>query len=291
MRARVLTVLLFSAAVCATGAQAQDEPPAANGPPPRPVYPREAEGTTCPRDELTALVDAYSAALAAHDPSSLKLASDVKFTENAAILAPGESTLWQGAGAWGEQNYLIDTERCGAVTWGVIQENDRLVHFAVRLQTNADEEISEIEHIVGREQEFAYGPDGVLATSYLDWEDILNPDLRQSRAAMEAVATDYFDMFAEQPFVSIAFADRCDRWENGAHTTPSHNCSPKGLVIDHPAPRVPLVDLEAGLVAAFEYFNRGLPDVHVFKMSGSHVHYIQAVVGPRTEEPGWPGSE
>jgi hypothetical protein len=255
------------------------------------VYPREAVGTTCPRDELTALVDAYSAALAAHSTAGLSLAADVKFTENAAILTPGESTLWQAAGGWGERNTLIDTERCGAVAWGVIEESGRLVHFAVRLQTNAAEEISEIEHIVGREEEFAYGPEGVLETSYLDWENILNPEERQSRAFMTAIAVDYFDMFAESPPLSLPFADRCDRWENGAHTTPSHNCSPKGLPIDHPPPRVPLVDSEAGLVAAFEYFNRSLPDVHVFKVSNSRVHYIQAVVGPRTEEPGWPGSE
>ena len=95
-------------------------------------------------------------------------------------------------------------------------------------------------------------------------------------------------MFAEQPFVNTPFADWCDRWENGAITTPTHNCSPKGLVIDHPAPRVPLVDLEAGLVAAFEHFSNNLADVHVFKMSGGKVHYAMAVVGPAAETMGWP---
>ncbi len=287
MRARILGLtMLFAAAGCATAeAQAQD------GPPPRPVYPGEAPGTTCPRAELTAMVDAYSAALAAHDPSGLELASDVRFTENAEVLTPGESTFWQGAGAWGEQNYLIDTERCGAVTWGVVEENGRLIHAGVRLQTNAAGEISEIEHILGREEEFAFGPETILGTSYLDWETILHPDQRSSRAAMTAAAIDYFDMFSEQPFVNTPFADRCDRWENGALTTPSHNCSPKGLVIDQPPRRVPLVDREAGLVAAFVHFTRSLPDVHVFKMTDGQVNYAQAIVGPRTETVGWPVEE
>jgi hypothetical protein len=282
--------MLFAAAGCAAtpdGAQAQD------GPPRRPVYPAEAPGTSCPRAELTALVDAYSAALAAHSTAGLKLASDVRFTENAAVMAPGEGGLWAGGGAWGLRNDLIDTERCGTLSWGVIEENGRLVHAAIRLQTNAAEEVSEIEHIVGREEEFAYGPDGVLATDWIDWEVILNPIERQSRGAMAAAANDYFSMFTETPTVHVPFADRCDRWENGAHTTPAHSCSPygTGLYLTHTLRRFPLADLEAGIVAGFVHFNEALPDVHVFDMRNGKVEFIQAVVGPRTEDTGWPADE
>ena len=248
-------------------------------------YPVEAPGTTCPRATLRTLVDDYSAALAAHDPSRVSIAADVMFTENGIQHAPGDSDLWKGAGSWGLQNYLIDTGRCGAVTFGVINENDRLIHAAIRLQTRADGAITEIEHILGRESEFMYNPDVVLATSYLDWENILPPDQRQSRALMAAAATDYFAMFAEQPMVNTPFANRCDRWENGIFTTPTHDCSPKGLVINHPPPRVPLADVEAGLVAAFAHFSGNLADVHVFKMSNGRVDYALAVVGPASPDP------
>jgi hypothetical protein len=267
---------------------AQAQPPqgqAAAGPPRPPSYPVEAKGTKCPRAQLKSMVDAYSAALAAHDPSKVKLASGVRFTENGEKQRPGKSTLWKGAGAWGEENYLIDTERCGAVAFGVINENGRLVHFAVRLQTNASGAISEIEHVVGREKDFAYKPENILETKYLDWQTVLAPEERQSRAAMAAAATDYFAMFTKEPYVSVPFADRCDRWENGAHTTPSHNCSPKGLVIDQPEPRTPLADLETGEIAAFEHFTKSLADVHVFKMSKGKVNYIMAVVGPKSPDP------
>ena len=215
----------------------------------------------------------------------MKIAPDVFFTENGVTLAPGASDLWKGAGAWGEKNYLIDTERCGTVTFGVINENGRLIHAAIRLQTQDGGAITEIEHILGREQEFMYNPDVVLATSYLDWENILPPDLRQSRALMSAAATDYFAMFAEQPMVNTPFASRCDRWENGIFTTPTHDCSPKGLVISHPPPRVPLADVEAGLVAAFAHFAGSLADVHVFKMSNGRVDYAMSVVGPASPDP------
>lgn len=248
-------------------------------------YPVEMPGTRCPRASLKTLVDDYSAALAAHDPSRLKLAADVMFTENGIVQAPGASALWKGAGTWGEQNYLLDTERCGAVTFGVINENGRLIHAAIRLQTRDGGPITEIEHVLGRESEFMYNPDVVLGTSYLDWENILPPDERQSRALMAAAATDYFAMFAEQPMVNTPFAARCDRWENGIKTTPTHNCSPKGLVIKHPPPRVPLADVEAGLVAAFAHFSGNLADVHVFKMSNGRVDYALAVVGPASPDP------
>ena len=217
--------------------------------------------------------------------AGLSIASSVFFTENGVQQSPGASALWKGAGAWGELNYLLDTERCGAVAFGVINENNRLIHAAIRLQTIDGDSITEIEHVLGREQEFVYGPQVVMATSYLDWENILPPDERQSRAFMVAAATDYFAMFSNEPHVNTPFADRCDRWENGAFTTPTHNCSPKGLVINHPAPRVPLADLEAGLVAAFEHFAGNLADVHVFKMSKGKVNYAMAVVGPASPDP------
>jgi hypothetical protein len=234
---------------------------------------------------MKAVVDSYSAALAAHDASKVKIAPNVFFTENGVQQAPGASELWKGAGTWGEQNYLLDTERCGAVTFGVINENGKLIHAAIRLQTVDGGAITEIEHVLGREKEFMYNPGVVMATSYLDWENILPPDDRQSRGLMTAAATDYFAMFAEQPMVNAPFAERCDRWENGIKTTPTHDCSPKGLVIKHPPPRVPLADVEAGLVAAFEHFSGNLADVHVFKMSKGRVDYAMAIVGPASPDP------
>ena len=277
----------FAAQPATPAAQGQGTGPAAGGAPgqPRRNYPVEAAGTRCPRAAMKTVVDAYSAALAAHDPGKVKIAGNVMFTENGVQQAPGASALWKGAGEWGEQNYLIDTERCGAVTFGVINENGQLIHAAIRLQTQDGGAITEIEHVLGREKDFAFNPKVILGTSYLDWENILPPDERQSRAAMVAAATDYFAMFAEQPMVNAPFADRCDRWENGAKTTPTHDCSPKGLVIKHPAPRVPLADVEAGLVAAFEHFGNNLADVHVFKMSNGRVNYAMAVVGPASPDP------
>jgi hypothetical protein len=257
--------------------------------PRRPNYPVEAANTTCPRAKLEALVDAYSAAMAAHDPKKVGLAAKVRFTENAEILDAGKSTLWKGAGPWKLRNDLIDTQRCGTVSWGVIEENGRPVHVAIRLQTNSAGAVTEAEHIIAREQDFFYGPDAVLATSYLDWETILPPNERASREAMTAAANDYFEEFNETHYVSVPYADRCDRWENSIKTTRTHDCKPPARGENsHPARRIPLVDLEAGTVAAFVHFRRSLVDVHVLKMQRGQVAYMMAIVGPKAESGGWP---
>jgi hypothetical protein len=270
------------------GTAAQQTPPATPGGPRRPNYPVEAAGTKCPRAQLTALVDAYSAAMAAHDPKKVKLAAKVRFTENAELLAPGASALWKGAGAWGLRNDLIDTQRCGTVSWGVINEDGRLIHVAIRLQTDGAGAITEAEHITSKEKGFFYNPDAILATSYLDWQTILPPGERASREAMTAAANDYFAEFDEVHSVSVPYANRCDRWENGTRTTRTHVCAPPSRDADnHPERRIPLVDLEAGIVAAFVHFGRAWDDVHIMKMQRGKVAYMMAVVGPTTESDGW----
>ncbi len=59
---------------------------------------KAAVATTCDRDCLVRLADAYIAALVAHDPGKAPLASDVKIVENAQRIKPGEG-LWKTATA------------------------------------------------------------------------------------------------------------------------------------------------------------------------------------------------
>ena len=168
---------------------------------------------------------------------------------------------------------------------------------------NENEKITEIESIIAREKEFAMemseggGANSVLQTKDQDWEDILPVGERSSRLAMKAAADDYFDMFAEEPIYGTPFAKPCHRWENGFQTTKggsfggkeyvAGDCSPKGLVIKHNPRRIPLVDVEAGIVVAYIHFGN-LPDFHMFKMRNGRVELIQAVIGPASPSMGWP---
>jgi len=291
----------------------------------------QSDDTACSRENLKGLVDKYFAALEAHDPSGLPLASDVKYTENGVELAVGKG-FWQTAGKTLLRRDLIDTKTCGTHSNVVIEEKFdpatvgqpmslpgvktkplpeagtlRPILFGVRLKVE-NEKISEIETIIARESEFAFNADGQLATKDQDWESILPPEERSSRLAMIAAANDYFDMFAAEPSVHTPFAGVCDRWENGLQTTlggmftlegedgkkaemHDHDCTPKGLVISNHGPRRFLVDVEAGIVVAFVHFAGGLPDFHVFKMRNGKVELINAVVGRGSPSMGWPIEE
>jgi len=128
----------------------------------------------------------------------------------------------------------------------------------------------------------------VLATKEQDWETILPPDKRAPRKALIEAANNYFEMFSNDPKVSVPFTKPCERWENGTQTTATtHDCSPKGLVLTHP-PRRFLVDTEKGLVVAYVLFTGGLPDCHIFRMRDGKVDLIQAVVGAGATSMGWP---
>jgi hypothetical protein len=182
-----------------------------------------ASFAACDRESLNATIDSYFAALQAHDASALPLAADVTFTEDGVARNTSEG-FWQTAGAVVFSRDVLDTETCSTVTQALIEEAGRQIIFGVRLKLNDDSQISEIEHIIAREEEFAFKPEGVYAPNFIDWEAILTPEARTSRAAMVAAANDYFDMFVGEPEVSAPFSPTCHRWENGTHTTRNGNC-------------------------------------------------------------------
>src|SRR5262245_26819922 len=148
----------------------------------------------CTRAQLSAIVDKDFKALAAHDVKAVPLASGVRFTENTKRIRPGEG-FWKTAGKTVFTRSALDTETCGTVTQAVVEEQGRNIVFAVRLRLDGSNRIREIEHIIAREKDFSFAPQGVLDTRDHDWEGILPPTQRSSRAALVAAANDYFDLF------------------------------------------------------------------------------------------------
>jgi hypothetical protein len=208
----------------------------------------QTSGASCSRDSLKSIADKYFAALEAHNPAGLPIASNVKYTENGVELPVGKG-FWETAGKTLIRRDLIDTQKCGTHSNIVIEEKYtapktvaqaakpaaksafpgmavklpadgtiRPILFGVRLRVEK-EKITEIETIIARETEFAFNAAGVLATKDQDWGSILPPEQRSSRLAMIAAADDYYDMFAKEPMVRTPFASPCDRWENGTQTT------------------------------------------------------------------------
>jgi len=260
----------------------------------------QSNGQACTRESLKAITDKFFTALEAHNPSSLPLASAVRYTENGIVVAVGKGS-WETAGKLMFKRGLIDAAKCGTHTQTIIDENGKSMLYAVRLKVDK-EKISEIEAFVVRGKE-VLDVKAILDTKDQDWEGILPPEQRSSRLAMMAAADDYFELFVKEqkPKVSeLPFAKVCDRWENGMQTTkggtnqgvemPAHNCSPKGFADMTHGPRRFLVDVETGTVVAYVLFNNVWPDFHMFKMRNGHVDWIQAYFeyGKEYKSIGWP---
>jgi len=254
----------------------------------------EAEAS-CDRKQLKETADKYLSAFVAHSPEKLLLSADVRFSENGKELKIGEG-LWKTAGKVMLSRSVIDTALCGVHTQAVIEEAKRPIIFGVRLKTEADGKITEIETYAAREKEFAFNAEGLLKTKDQKWESVIPLRERTPRERMIAEADNYFLMFGKEPKVEVSFAHPCDRWENGTQTTvktskvsviegaPEHDCSPKGLVTPRHGTRRFLVDEEAGVVVAYVRFSSLLPDFHMFRMRNGKIDLIQVVVGANA---GW----
>jgi len=207
--AATLTIALAGGAV---RAQAPGEPSAVNR-------------VTCDRDCLIDTVRLYMAALPKHDPSWLRLASNVRFTENNVVLPMGKGQ-WRSVNRVAESGLEVADAQTGNAAWfGVIWEHEQPAYFALRLHVK-DGRIDEVETVVHRKTGLPapFGdPDKVEHDVAFD--EVLPVEQRRPRERLIAVAQSYFNTVElNDGMVFAPFDDECARLENGISTT----AAPKG---------------------------------------------------------------
>jgi hypothetical protein len=240
----------------------------------------------CDRACLESYIDKVLAAMIAHNPNQLKLASDVRYTENGVELRLGDG-MWGTLSARGKYNlYVCDPETGQVGFYGTVNENGGMNYIALRVKV-FESLISEIEAVVVR-------PSGTNTTSdqtpspstgqVMDQKNVRPQFLqtvpeaeRMSREQLIKIANSYFTGLANQTGKFTApFAETCERWENGMHTTnqkPNPKIPKGGLdilcmscegqqksgwfafVTDIRNRRFPVVDIERGLVFSFGFFD------------------------------------
>lgn len=207
---RAITGMLAAAmafAAAPLAAQAPGEPSAVRAP-------------ACDRACLIGHLQDHMKALAARDPSQLKLASDVRFTENNVFIPVGDG-LWDtvtGVDATGLE--AADPSTGNAAWFGSVKENGQPAIYAVRIHVK-DGAIDEIESVVHRKTPLP-APFGDVSKMVHDAEfnAILPPAERRSRERMLAIADGYFDTVElNDGQVFTYFSDDCARLENGISTT------------------------------------------------------------------------
>lgn len=279
------------------------------------VRERDARGTgrrpnaACGRACLRGLADSYLDALVQRNPSRLPIAAGARFTENGAVLFPGEG-LWRTASAvTGYRQYVIDSLRQGVAVMAVVREDTSAAVVLIRLSISHNE-IREIETIVVRRNDNAFfDPSAQAALRPITAP--ANPSGSGGRDALVGIADAYFtalDTQGTSEYQKAPFAPAANRYENGALSTnvpgarnilgwSASEQFDRGVfrwrnVSDR---RYPLVDEELGLVLAFATF-RPSPVTNVlllseiFRIEGGMIHEIRAAMvdRPPGAPTGWP---
>jgi len=174
----------------------------------------------CDRACLIGFLQAHMKALAVRDPSQLKLAAGVRFTENNVFIPVGEG-LWDtvtGVDATGLE--AADPSTGNAAWFGSVKENGQPAIYAVRIHVK-DGAIDEIESVVHRKTSLP-APFGDVTAMVHDPEfnAVLPAEERRSRERMLSIADAYFDTVQiNDGQVFAPFSEDCGRLENGISTT------------------------------------------------------------------------
>ncbi len=112
-------------------------------------------GAACDRDCLLKLADSYLAALVAHDPSKVPLASDVKFVENVKRMKPGEG-LWKTTTGGPTAFKVIVPDATAQQVGGIVmlQSDGKPMQVGFRLKL-VDGRIVEAEHLLAAPRDTA----------------------------------------------------------------------------------------------------------------------------------------
>ena len=173
-------------------------------------------GATCDEPCLKGFAFDYMAALAAHDPTMLKLTPDVRFTENTRPLKLGDG-LWGTVTALGAYRHYVTDPASGEVgLFSAVEEQGVQALLVLRLRIQ-DFRISEAETIVVRKQDMPalFNP---MRTLKPVWEEIAPPEERIGRDALVKVADSYFDALVQSSGEVAPFDEDCVRVENGVQT-------------------------------------------------------------------------
>ena len=192
----------------------------------------------CNRDCLIDLTDSYLAALAAHDPSAVPLAANLRTVENLERIEPGEG-LWSTTTAEPTtfKVYVPDTELQQVGFIGVMggknaDGEDSPVMIALRLKLAPSGEIVEAEHLVQAVSERSMAnlnaPRPGLLTE-------VPPAQRLSAQSLRRIGSHYYDALDDNNGSRMPFAPDCERRENGI-TTAGPKAGPGPVSTSNQAP-------------------------------------------------------
>ena len=265
------------------------------------IVPAARAQGVCDRACLGAIMTRYLNAMVAHDPSSLPVAPNARFTEDTVQMKLGE-------GAWKTVTKLrpyrvdfIDVQQGVAAVHTVMEENGTPVLFAARLKV-VDRKLTEIETQIvrNREEGVLFAPDNLKEpTAMMRYAPTAAE--RMPRAQMIEIAGRYATGLKIGSFEKsdVPFAPNAYRFENGVRMAgPGCTFQPPSCenmrtqripTLAGLKQRLVAVDEEMGIVLFRLEFGKGslpgpndakglgLATFEAFKVYGGMVHAAEAV--------------
>jgi hypothetical protein len=229
----------------------------------------QSQRFACDRACLAALTDRYFEALAAHDPSKLPLAKDVKNTETGLVKAVGKGLWTTAEGLPRYRLNLYDPETGGIGVHAVLRERGVDTLLSLRLKVESGR-LTEIESMIipGDTRIVGQQASDLTQPSRL-WSRSIPVVERNSRFEILAAAEAYFRGFESNGtkiYIPAPLLPETDRRENGILYTNTRigslNVSTarsgfdagnfKGMQVRDR--RYPVVDLETGAVMTLVRF-------------------------------------
>ncbi|MGZ3246677.1 MAG: hypothetical protein ACXU61_06300 [Croceibacterium sp.] len=175
------------------------------------------KSSPCDRQCLIDLSDHYVAALVAHDPKAVPLAANLVTAENLKVIKPGEG-LWQSL-AVGPDKFAIHVADPVSEEVGIIAvakgADAKPVMFGIRLKV-AGGRIVEAEHLVGNTP-----APTAMANLQAPRPALISEvpyEYADSRGRLIWLGKSYYDALDDNNSQESAFADDCERHENGFQT-------------------------------------------------------------------------
>jgi hypothetical protein len=226
----------------------------------------------------------YIDALIANDPSQLRVASDLKYTENGVLSSLGE-TVWQTAATLVPEARLdfADPLEGQVASQFVFNDTSSMpVIYQVRLKVEAHE-ITEIETMAVRRQGAA---NGFFNVANMEPEPVFLQPIpeaeRMSREVLRAITEIYLDYLeGKKRGNEVPFDTNCKRYENGQATASglsSFNLQSWSFDVTR---RILVIDEEAGItwgLFPFTQADTSLVVGEAFKIIGGKIMMIQAVM-------------
>ncbi|KAK0728776.1 hypothetical protein B0T26DRAFT_639347 [Lasiosphaeria miniovina] len=231
----------------------------------------------CTRETLQAGADSLVAAQVVGNPSLLKAADGLTYTENfkAGTLKTG---ILATALKIDHSRSSLDTTQCATYTELISASGTKPYVLGFQMHFSASGGIAKVDALTTAKGDWLFNATGTLNWAKKeDWGEIA-AGKRDSRAVIQAAADAYCDIFANKSVV-VPWGKPCARLEGGSYTGnggPNDSCNvgiPSGVAL---VDRRYVIDETVGAVDVFLSFS-GIPDSHEFRVEGGKLRFVHTL--------------